>query len=278
MAKIIFLGTAAAVASGKRDNTSLLLIQDSEKILIDAPGSLLVKLAKLNPVRKNFSNGVNIDYRQISNIILTHSHPDHIYGLASFLHSRYKLKGHEQINIFAHTKTIELVKKIRKIFRLEDENKFPKLIYHKIKLTSDSPFYNSNNIKIWPIKVKHSKDSIGLKILFKKDKISCIYSGDTTKSQELIASAIGCDYLIHDCTAPSKYFKKYPQLNEEHTSSLTLGKIAKIIIPMVLIPIHFCSEVKYSFDIIRKEIRKNFKGEIIIPKDLQVLKLTSQPV
>lgn len=58
-----------------------------------------------------------------------------------------------------------------------------------------------------------------------------------------------------------------------HTSNLCLGKIAKVSKVKVLIPIHFASEVKYSLKEIVAEIKKNFSGRIIIPYDLQTLKL-----
>jgi ribonuclease Z len=261
MAKVYFLGTAAAVASKDRDNTSLLLEEARERILIDTPGSLLVKLAKLN-----------IDYRKITDIFITHSHPDHIYGLASLLHSRYNLN--DQIRIFAHPDTINLVRNIRRLFKLQDTNKFPKIIYKKISPVENEPFYDSKYILAWAFRVRHGRDSLGLKFFFKKNKVSLVYSSDTARSKYLIEFARDCDYLIHDCFAPERFFRKYPKLNSMHTSSLSLGKIARELYPRVVIPIHFTSEVRYSFRNIIKEINKNFKGRIVLPKDLEILKLT----
>jgi len=260
MAKIFFLGTSAAIASEERDNTSILLIEGKDIILIDTPGCLLVKLAKLK-----------IDYRLIENIFLTHSHPDHIYGLVSLLHSRYKLN--DQINIYAHPKTLNLVKSLRRLFKLEDINKFPEIVYKKVKTNNIRPFYNSKDISAWAFKVKHSTESLGLRFFFKKSRISLVYCSDTAKSEDLIEAARACDYLIHDCFAPVRFFKKYPQLNRMHTSSLSLGKIARVIKPRVLIPIHFTSEVKYSFNTVLREIKRNFIGRIIVPRDLDILRL-----
>ena len=261
MAKIFFLGTSAAVVSRERDNTSILLSEGKEKILIDTPGSLLVKLAKLS-----------IDYRQIENIILTHSHPDHIYGLVSFLHSRYRLN--DSISIFAHPKTINLVKNLRSLFKLEDTSLYPKISYHQVLVNRKKPFYDSKRISCRAFKVKHSADSTGLRFFFKKTNLSLVYCSDTAKSKDLINAARGCDYLIHDCFAPERFFKRYPQLAKMHTSSLTLGKIAKDVKPEVLIPIHFTSEVKYSFSTVKTEIKTNFFGRIILPHDLHTLKIS----
>lgn len=262
MAKIYFLGTSAAVASIEQDNTSILLSEGKDRILIDTPGCLLVKLAKLK-----------IDYRQIENVFLTHSHPDHIYGLVSLLHSRYRLN--DQIRISAHPKTINLVRDLRRLFRLEDINKYPKIIYKKVKTNYKDPFYDSEDISTWAFKVKHSVESLGLRFFFKKSRINLVYCSDTAKSKNLIEVARDCDYLIHDCFAPVRFFKKYPQLAKMHTSSLSLGKIAREVSPRVLIPIHFTFEVKYSFNTVLQEIKRNFAGRIILPRDLDILRLIS---
>ena len=261
MAKIFFLGTSAAIASCDRDNTSILLSTGKDKILIDTPGCLLVKLAKLK-----------VDYRQIRDIFLTHSHPDHIYGLVSLLHSHYKLN--DQIRIFAHPKTINLVRSIRRIFRLEDINKYPKVIYKNVIITPQESFYNSKDIQATAFKVRHSLDSVGLRFFLKKSKVSLVYCSDTARSNELIKFAQACNFLIHDCFAPARFFREYPQLAKMHTSSLSLGEIASQVNPGVLIPIHFTCEVKYSFKTVLEEIKKNFSGRIILPRDLDILRLS----
>lgn len=260
MAKIVFLGTAGAVASSERDNTCLLIKTQKETILIDLPGSTVKKLEQLK-----------IDFRKISNIFFTHPHPDHIYGIVSLLHSQFRLKN--KVHIFASLKTIKLVNILRKIFKLEDTAKFPKVIYYRIKADSKKAFYNSSHLQVSTFWVKHSQESLGFSLLFKKINKTVVFSGDTAFSSNLIKEAYGCNYLIHDCFSPERIFKKYPQLYKRHTSSLLLGRIAYACQSKTLVPIHLASEVKYSIAEIVREIKKNYQGKIIIPKDFRVLKL-----
>ena len=76
MADLYFLGTGGSIATEDRDNTSLLLDTENRLILIDCPGSVIQKIRKLG-----------FDPRQIKTILVTHVHPDHIYGLPSLVHS-----------------------------------------------------------------------------------------------------------------------------------------------------------------------------------------------
>ncbi|MCX7661409.1 MAG: ribonuclease Z [Candidatus Omnitrophica bacterium] len=258
MAELIFLGTAGAVASKTRDNTSFLLRNENELILIDTPGSLIHKLEKIKR-----------DFRKIKTLLFTHSHPDHIYGIVSFIHSQYKLKN--ILQIYATNKTITIIKTLRKIFSLKNQKLYPRLIFHPLK-NEYRAFYDSKGLKIFFFKTKHSDGSVGFRIVFKNKNI--VISGDTPfdprvikEATRVIKEAKGSYILIHDCFSPEKFFKKYPFLNKKHTSSLKLGILAQEIHPQILIPVHFSSELKYSFSEILGEIRKNFKGRIIIPYD-----------
>lgn len=260
MAKIIFLGTAGAVAAKERDNTSLLIKTKKDTVLIDLPGSPIKKLEQLN-----------LDFRKIANVFFTHRHPDHIYGIISLLHSQYKLKN--KLHIFASSKVIKLVKTLRKIFALEDTTQYPKIVYHKIKPDSKIPFYDSKELSVFAFPAKHSPESLGFKFLFKKINKVLVFSGDTALNLNLIKVAYKCDGLIHDCFLPERFFRKYPQLYKMHTSSLLLGEVAGACQTKMLVPIHFASEVKYSIQEIIREIKKHYAGKIIIPKDLATLKL-----
>jgi ribonuclease Z len=259
MVKLTFLGTAAAVSSDKRDNTALLLKTNKEIFLIDCPGSPVYKLTK-----------AGFDFRKIDRIIFTHSHPDHIYGLPSLLHSQYKLNN--KVEIYARRGVIKIIKSLVKVHKLEDRSKFPQIIYEEISAELNKPFYMSEDLSIYAFGVKHSPDSLGFKFLFENGK-SLIYSGDTAYSEKILKASKDADYLIHDCFSPSRFFNIYEELKKEHTDSLSLGRLAKEANVKLLIPIHFCTELNFSFKEIIGEIKENFKGRIIIPEDFDSLKL-----
>lgn len=262
MAKIIFLGTAGAVASAQRDNTSLLFMDDSgEKFLIDCPGSPVTKLAKLG-----------FDYREISNLILTHTHVDHIYGVPSLLHSQYRLGN--KVNIFATQECLLLIRELISFHRLEDPKKFPEVSFQTIPADKDTfLFFQREKTLLSSFPVKHTPDSIGLKIYLKDPPLTCVYSGDTAFSRTIVEEAKDADYLIHDCACPSRFAK---ELEEMHTSALALGEIAEKAQVKTLVPIHFLTEIEFKMEEIENEIRKNFSGNLIIPSDFDSLELKPQ--
>src|SRR4030043_500857 len=105
MAEIYFLGTGGWVATPQRDNTSVLLRAGAKLILIDCPGSVVAKIRKLN-----------FDSREVSTIILTHVHPDHIYGLPSFVHSLILDEG--EIRLLGSEETVAFARRLLDLFGL----------------------------------------------------------------------------------------------------------------------------------------------------------------
>ncbi len=252
MPKIIFLGTAASVPSSLRDNTSLVFIYKKEVILIDCPGSIHFKLLK-----------AGLDFKKIKNIIITHQHPDHFYGIIGLIHAQGYLN--DSLNIFTNQPTINLLESLIKKLDL-DEEIYPEINFFNV--FKKRFFYESKAFKIKAILNSHIKDSFGIKII--QDKKSIVYSSDTSISRNIIKEAKNCDYLIHDCTASSFYFRKHPQLYKMHTSSYQLVEIAHQTKAKKIIPIHFLLLDKDEEKRIKKEL-KSIKKRLVFPEDFFTL-------
>jgi len=248
MAKIIFLGTASSIPTKDRDNTSFLFIHKDKIFLIDCPGSITQKLLK-----------ANVNYKKLKNIIITHQHPDHIYGIVSIIHTQCFFN--DKLNIFSNIDVIKIIKKLVLMFKLNKKD-YPKINY--INVFNKKIFYNKDNLKILAIKNKHIKNSFGLKFIF--DRKSIFYTSDTYFSKKLLDSVGNVDYLISDCTASSKFFKKYP--SKMHTDSKTLANYMKDKKNTKLIPIHFLLLNNTELKRIKNEL-KILNKNLIIPKDFQ---------
>ncbi|MEA3507210.1 MAG: ribonuclease Z [Elusimicrobiota bacterium] len=241
--QIKFLGTGAAVATARRDNTSVLAVCGSKKILLDCPGSVVPKLAELN-----------VDFRDINAVFISHFHPDHVYGLPSLIHS---LKpGGIFPDIFVPEKLLGRTTDMLKIFNLGSTAKII-----PVKAGDKMEKFNLSFFK-----TPHTKASLGAKIETKERTL--VYTSDTGPLGGGAAIFRNADALIHDCYALSKFKKEIDELDKTHSSALSVGRIAAASGVKKLFCVHFSGEVDFSEESIIKEVRKNYPGEVIIPRDL----------
>ena len=253
MAQVIFLGTAASIPTKTRDTTSFIFRHKKLSFLVDCPGSIVHKLLK-----------TNIDFRKLSYIIITHDHPDHYYGLFHLIHATAYLN--KKLEIFTNKKVASLLSSLIRTMRL-DRPPFPKVTFRDV--FRKAFFYQVPSLKIKALKNKHIPLSFGIKFFFNKE---LVYSSDTALSKEIIKESQSCDYVIHDCTASSTYFKKFPQLAAMHTDSHSLCCAFKNAKIKKLIPIHFLLLNAKEEQRIRRELKPLGK-KTFIPFDFMSLHL-----
>jgi ribonuclease Z len=255
MAKIVFLGTAASISTKERDNTSFIFFCNKNKpLLVDCPGSTVKKIKERH-----------LDYTAINDIIITHSHPDHLYGIPSLIHSFFKIK--KNLNIYSSNPSIKLIKNLTKLFKLNKKG-YPHINY--INAFKQKPFFYTDKTEVYAFKNKHISGSFGINIIHKEKNI--IYSSDTTPDTRISSLITKNTYLIHDCTGSKNLFKKIPSLYKMHTESSQLKKIILENNPKMTIPIHFLLINNSVLNQIKKELQGI--GRIIIPNDYSVINIT----
>lgn len=254
MGKLIFLGTAASVATKTRDTTSFVFVHKKVPFLIECPGSIVYKLY-----------GAGIDFTKLKNVIITHQHPDHVYGILHLIHAQYRLN--DELTIFTNAPTQTL---IRKMIRLMNLNKphYPRVRF--VNVFTQKYFYLRSGLKICAIKNAHIPSSFGVKFSFANTSV--LYSSDTRPIESIINAGKKSTHLIHDCTGSSSYFKKYPQLKKMHTDSETLCETFKDMPLKKIIPVHFLLLRKGEEQRIKKELIPLGK-KLYFPNDFDRLKV-----
>jgi len=261
MSELIFIGTGGSVATEERDNTSFLLLKKETAVMIDCPGSVIQKLkkARINP-------------KKVHSIIVTHIHPDHIYGLPALIHSL--MLDECVIEILGSEKSVNFCASLLDLFNLRSE----KVNCH----VNFIPVVEGENYRFSPsltgsfFRVPHSPSSMAVAFHLSDERMELLYSGDTPRYPELLNRIKNIDFLVHDCSAPSRFFARYPSLKSMHTDSLALGEMAQKAGVKHLVPCHFFGELDFTLEEIEEEIRKNFRGELTIPADFSRIPLSKK--
>jgi len=252
MTEVFFLGSGGSVATVSRDNTSLLVHHKNSLILVDCPGSVVRKIRKLG-----------FDPEDLSAVFVTHIHPDHIYGLPSLVHSL--MMKEMDIDLYGSSESIDFCRRFLDLFHLLDHKIKCRVNFIEVEPVAASKLGES--VQFYGFEVPHIGSSLAFHFTFLPERKKLLYSGDTAVHPPLFEKARGTDCLIHDCSAPARFFTRFPSLVTMHTNSLDLGKQAMQAGVRRLIPCHFLGEIEYSVSEVEQEIRRNFNGDLIIPSD-----------
>lgn len=252
MSELLFIGTGGSVATEERDNTSFLLMKQDTVVMVDCPGSVVQKLKK-----------AGINPKNVHSMIVTHIHPDHIYGLPALIHSL--MLDECAIEILGSEKTVNFCASLLDLFDLRSEKVKCRVNFTPVMEGENYRFSSSLTGSFF--KVPHSPSSMAVAFRLIDERKELLYSGDTPRYPELWKRIKNIDFLVHDCSAPSRFFAKYPSLYSMHTDSLTLGKMAQEAGVKHLVPCHFFGELDFALEEIEEEIRRNFRGELTIPAD-----------
>jgi len=258
MSRICFLGTGGAVATADRDNMSFLIESGGGTILTDCPGSVIQKIKKAG--RNPFDIGA---------ILVTHIHPDHIYGLPAFIHSL--MLEDKEVRLFGSMESVDFCRELLDLFHLQDPQIKIRVDFRPLGL--GQVFRPADGVEAKTLKVPHHSSSLGFHFLFEDAGKRLVYSGDAAPYPPFFKEAREVDYLIHEASAPSRFFDLYPFLQRVHTHPLILGMMCQEAGVDCLIPCHFFGEIEYDLSEVENEIRKHFTGKIILPRDLMTLEL-----
>jgi ribonuclease Z len=192
MARIVILGSAAAVNDAQHDYTHLLLIGErSTPVLIDAGSNPLGKIKDLG-----------IDDEDLQDVILTHFHPDHVAGVPNMMMHMWLLGRKAPMRFYGLHHCVNRVEDMMTGYGWQEYPNFFPTSFHRISERNRAPVMENEDFIItsWP--VKHFVPTIGLRIENKITGNVLAYSCDTEPTATLLELADNADMLIHEAAGP----------------------------------------------------------------------------
>ena len=245
MGRVVILGTASAVPDVSHENTHFLVDADGRTILVDCPGSPIVRLQQ-----------IGIEPNRLTDIILTHFHPDHVSGFAPLLMSLWLLGRKQPLNVYGLQETVERAEKMMELY---DWNKWPGFYpvnFVAIGREEKSCVIDDPEVCVYASPVKHLIPTIGLRFNFVSLGKSVTYSCDTEPTPVMERLAEGADVLIHEATGTGV----------GHTTPERAGEIARKAGARSLYLIHYPPQLVTPEKLL-EEARKTFDGPVYVTKD-----------
>ena len=251
MSHVTLLGTGAALTDEYREHTFMGVTGDQSSILIDCGGSPIARLIKA---------GVPLD--GIEHLILTHHHPDHIYGLSVFLLDLWLSGRKKLLRIYGLSETLRAASAMMHAFEWERwfEVGFFPVEFHRISKKNRLPIFETPDFLVSTTPTKHLLPTVATRIQSKSSGKVVVYSSDTEMYEPVAELAHSADILFHESTSVIE-----SQLG--HSSALQAGMQAKCAdvkkLVLVHLPPHVDPKKAYA------AVKKNFKRRVVVGKDFQ---------
>lgn len=252
MAQLILLGTGAALSDATREHTYLVVTGEREAVLIDCAGS---------PVQRLLKAGVSLD--RIDHIILTHHHPDHIYGLSILLLDMWLAGRKKPLYIHALADTLRATRRLMRAFEWERFKNFFPIEFRCVPKRYRSPHLITDEFVVSTIPTRHIIPTIAVRVEARESRRAITYSSDTEMLDDVADLARGAYILIHEATTLDTD-------SNGHTSARQAGEQATRAGVKKLVLVHLPPECDVRAW--RAAAQSTFAGTVIVGKDLMRLK------
>jgi ribonuclease Z len=241
------LGTAA-IADLSHDNVYMVLNSGDSKILIDCGGS---------PSSRIMRAGLNII--DLNGLIVTHHHPDHVYGVPILLMNLWLLGRRGAFPIYGPQKALLIIQGMMDLYEWATWPDFLHIDFHEIPLTADTLVVSDAVVSITASPVAHIVPTIGLRMTNQLTGKVVVYTSDTMRDPSVVHLAHDADVLIHEATG--EYYG--------HSTGADAARDALEANAKRLVLIHYPS-VRGSPEAVLEEAQTIFRGRVELAEDFKV--------
>ncbi len=249
MPRVVLLGTGSALSGPDRENTYLLVEGKSTRILVDCAGSPAPRLTR-----------AGTHAAEIDTVILTHIHPDHIYGFPIFVLDAWIEGRRQAVDVYGLPETLRAARMLLRAVGAEQWKDLFPIHYHRVQANDISLMFSNRDFVVSATLTEHFVPTLALRITSEETGASIAYSCDTAPCERLVELARGSRLFFHEATmletsAPG------------HSSASQAGAQAQRASVGKLVLLHLPPDV--SVPKWRAAAKREFSGPVIVAQDFQ---------
>jgi ribonuclease Z len=246
MLQLVILGTSYAIPDENHENTHMVVVGRQRMVLIDCTGHPTLRLGQ-----------AGLDFHRLTDIILTHFHPDHVSGVAPFLMNLWLLGRKAPLHIHGLASTLDRTEQMMELFDWKSWPGFFPVEFHRLPEEELVTVLESEEVRILASPVRHIIPTIGLRIESLLSGGTVAYSGDTEPCPQVVRLAQGTRLLIHEAAGASY----------GHSSAAQAGEIAQAAGASQLYLVHYPTR-DLQADRLIAAARETFRGPVELAVDL----------
>ncbi len=250
MGTIVILGSANAIPDQYHENTHLLVQEGRRAILVDCTG---------NPNAE--FNRAGVGPEDLTDIILTHFHPDHVSGVPLLLMDLWLLGRRKSITIHGLADAVTRMESMMNLYDWRDWPNFFPVLYHALPEEEQVCVLEDEDFSIQASPVKHLIPTMGVRIEFKRNGKIMAFSSDTEPCPNVVELSRQADLLIHEATGSSF----------GHSLPGQAGDVARQAGAKALSLIHYPTNLDAEKWL--REAREKFAGPVSLATDFERIEM-----
>jgi len=246
---ITFLGSCAN-QTANHEGVSFLVESSTSNLLVDSGPGIISSLQRSNRMAS-----------EIDNLLLTHTHGDHILGFAYFVWNRnferLGMTPAKDLNVFGNVETIEAAKTM--LEKSYPEAKFPFNVNYTVLISNET--LKVGDLFVTVVEAIHPVPT--LSCVIKCDNEVVVYSADSLPNNNLLELSVDADLIIHEGMFTDKSFDLSRKVM--HSTATDAGRFAKQAKCKQLLLVHIAPELFGNETKLLEEAKNEFAGIISIP-------------
>lgn len=245
MARIVILGSASVIADKDHENTHMAVISEEGVVLIDCVGSPKVRLEQ-----------AGIDLDSITDLILTHFHPDHVSGVPLLLTNMWLGGRKKPLRIYGLHHCLERIEDVMSLYNWDKWPGFFPVAFHRLPDSEFIHVLDKGNVRFFASPMRHLVPTLGLRMENTANGKIAVYSCDTEPCPSIVRLATGADILIHEAAGAEL----------GHSSASQAGSVAREAEVGKLVLIHYPNQDNDPEKLV-KQAKETFQGDVILAED-----------
>ncbi|NOY98479.1 MAG: MBL fold metallo-hydrolase [Chloroflexi bacterium] len=249
MAKVIILGSSNAIPDKDHENTHMIVVGQERTVLIDCVSNPILRLQR-----------AGVDFNSLTDLILTHFHPDHVSGVPLLLMNMWLMGRRRPLNVYGLHYTLDRVEDLMEFYSWSDWPNFFPVAFYRLPANEMTTVLDCPDFHFYASPVCHLIPTIGLRVEFNATQKVMAYSCDTAPCEQVVRLADGADVLIHEASGAF----------QGHSSAAQAADIARQAEVGALYLIHYPTGQYQRGDLIA-EARQSYGGDVALAEDFMTL-------
>jgi len=252
--RLIVLGSSNAVPDAYHENTHMLIQAGQRSILVDCSGSPVARFER-----------AGLDPLAVTDIIITHFHPDHAGGLPVLLMDLWLMGRKAPLTVHGLPYTLQRVIAMMELYAWKTWPGFYPIEFAEFEQMENATVLDDPAIFISASPVEHFLPNAGLRMEFRESNQVLAYSCDTEPCESIDRLIQGVDVLIHEATGAI----------EGHCSAGQAGDAAMRAGVGSLVLIHYKTGRFANGDLVA-QAKETYRGNVTLAEDFMALDFTPE--